>query len=473
MGVRKVMGSTRSQIILQQLAECLFIVMTAIAVSILINTWWLPSYNSMFNNVHVTADYRTDYTLLAVLGILLLAVTFLAGGYPAFYISRFNASDIFRGGVKFGGSNVFSRILLGLQITISFITVIAGLAFSRNASFQKNYDYGYNKDNIIGMFVQSANDYHALRNELDKINGIEMIAGTRQHIGFSQRTASLESAGQQKESQYLEVGENYLNTLQLKLTAGRDFNAAGQGDIERSMLINQHLAFQFGWKDNEAIGKQIKIDTNLCTVVGVLKDFAPQGFFMPVGPVALRLVAPAKYAQLIIRTKPRALTTVFGQLRETWPKLFPLKPFSGYYQSESTAQSIRTNDSIATIFFWFSMLAVLFAATGLFALISLTILKKRKEIAIRKVVGATPRHIYQLILKGYAPVFLLAAGLGCYAGYQLSKLLMDMIFRINAGVNTATLGISFTCMLCIIAATAGIRIWAAFRAKSTNLLKGE
>jgi putative ABC transport system permease protein len=473
MGIRKVMGSSRRQIILQQLAECSLIVLAAIVFSILINKWWLPTFNSMFNYVNVTADYFTDYTLLVVLGLILLFVTLLAGGYPAFYISRFNASNIFRGAVKFGGRNLFSRILLGFQIAISFITVIAGLAFTRNASFQKNYDYGYDKDNIIGLYVQSANDYHALRNELIKIPGIEMMAGTRQHIGFWQRTVSIESAGEKKESQYMEVGENYLNTMQLKLVAGSDFNAAGEGDIERSMLINQHLAFQFGWNDKKAVGKQIRIDTVLCTVKGVLKDFTPGNFFMPAGSFAMRLVQPSKYAQLIIRTKPRELTTVYGQLRTTWVKLFPLKPFSGYYQSESTGESIRTNNSIATIFLWFAILSILLAATGLFALISLTVLKKTREIAIRKVVGAHAKHIYQLILRGYVLIFLLATGVGCYAGYQLSKLLMDMIFRINAGVNISTLSISFVCMLLITAITVGVRVWVAVRTKLTEVLKGE
>ena len=104
----------------------------------------------MFRYVNVEAHYLSDYTLLAFLGIILVVVTLLAGAYPAFYISRFNATNIFRGSVKFGGSNLFSRVLLGLQVAISFITVIAGVAFSRNSTFQSKYDYGYEKANVIG-----------------------------------------------------------------------------------------------------------------------------------------------------------------------------------------------------------------------------------------------------------------------------------------------------------------------------------
>ena len=472
MGIRKVMGSSRQQIILQQLTECASIVLVAIAFSILINKWWLPAFNSMFGFINITAHYFTDYTLLTILGIVLLAVTLLAGGYPAFYISRFNAANIFRGSVKFGGRNLFSRILLGLQIVISFITVIAGFAFSQNASFQKKYNYGYDKDDIIGFYVQSENDYHALKNEFSNLPGIKAMAGTKQHIGFWQRTASLEAEEQKKESQYLEVGENYLNTMHLKLVAGRDFNA-GMGDIEKSVLINQNLAFKFGWKDKEAIGKQIRMDTSLCTVTGVLKDFTAGNLFEPIQPFAVRLVDDSKYAQLIIRTSPGNINTVFNESKKVWSKLFPLKPFKGYYQSEAEAESLRTNSSIATIFFWFAIIAVLLAATGMFALISLTVLKKMREIAIRKVVGATAKDIYQLVLKGYILIFLLSAGLGCYAGYTLSKLLMDMIFRINAGVAFSTLWISFTCVLLIAAVTVGSRVWVALSTKATEVLKGD
>jgi ABC-type antimicrobial peptide transport system permease subunit len=321
--------------------------------------------------------------------------------------------------------------------------------------------------------VQSENDYHTLRNELNKIQGIETIAGTKQHIGFWQRTASLEALNEMKESQYIDAGENYIKTLGLNIVAGRDFNAEGKGDIGNAMLINQHLAFEFGWKDKEAIGKQIKMDTSLCTVIGVLKDFVPGNFFEPMQSFAIRTTDPSQYRQLIVRAKPAALNKVYNDARATWAKLFPLKPFSGYYQSQATANSLRTNSSIATIFLWFAVISVLLTATGLFALISLTVLKKTREIAIRRVVGAEAKHIYQLVLKGYVLIFIVGAGLGCYAGYVLSKLLMDLIFRINAGVSLVSLWISLVCMLGIVVVTVISRIWAALNTKATEVLKGD
>lgn len=472
MGVRKVMGSSYRQIMFQQLLECLFIVLLAIGLSIVINNFWLPAFNAMFTYINVTAHYFTDYSLIAFLALVLVGVTLLAGAYPAFYISRFNATKIFRGSVKFGGSNLFSRVLLGLQIVISFITVIAGVSFSRNSEFQRTYDFGYDKENIIGMNLQNENAYVSVRDELSKSRGIDKMAGTKDQVGFSYHSITLEAKGEKKKSNYMETGENYLDVMNLKLVAGRAFNTFGKGDYGQSMLINEKLAFEFGWKPKEAIGKQIRRnDTTLCTVVGVLKDFTPNTLFEPIVPVAMCLAAPEKYSQIIIRARPGALNTVYDQTKAAWAKLYPMKPFRGYYQDEVAAEASRVNKSIATIFFWFAIISGLMAATGMFALVSLSVLKKMREIAIRKVVGASGRHIFQLVLKGYFWIFLVAAGIGCYAGYTLSRLLMDMIFRINVGVSISSLTLSFICVLFISAITIGSRVWYAVRKKVTDVLK--
>jgi putative ABC transport system permease protein len=472
MGVRKVMGSSLSQIVFQQLLECSCIVLIAICLSMVINNFWLPTFNSMFRGVKIEAHYFSDQKLQVFLAVIMVGVTLLAGAYPAFYISRFNAANIFRGSVKFGGSNLFSRLLLGLQVAISFITVIAGVAFSRNSAFQNNYDYGYEKANVIGVDLQSQSAYASARNAFSNIQGVDKLAGTVNNIGFSYSMASLQAKGEKKESLFLSTGENYIDVMKLKLVAGRDFITTGKGDIGKSMIINEKLAFQFGWKREDAIGKQINIgDTLMFTVVGVLKDFTQNTLFDPVQPVAIVLTDPAKYSKIIIRAKQGSLSTVFAEAKAAWTKLYPMKPFGGYYQDELAAEAANVNKSVATIFFWFAIISVIMAATSMFALVSLNVLKRSKEIAIRKVVGAEDRHIFQLVMKGYSWILIISAVIGCYAGYVLSKLLMDLIFRINVGVSTSSLAISFIGVLLTCAATIGMRVWIVLRSKATDALK--
>ena len=473
-GVRKVMGSSLRQIMLQQLLECSLIVLLAIGLSVIIDNVWLPAFNAMFLYVDVTADYFHDSILLVFLGALLVGVTLLAGAYPAFYISRFNAANIFRGSVKFGGTNLFSRIMLGLQIVISLITVIAGVAFARNSQFQNEYDYGYNKENIIGLNIQNASAYIPVRDELSKIRDIDKIAGTNHNIGFSYDRIGIDVKGEEKQIMFFETGENYLDVMNVKLVAGRDFNTLGNGDYKRSMLINEKLAFELGWKPSEAIGKQVRIaDSTYRTVTGVLKDFTQNTLFDPIEPVAMFLVPPGKYSKIIIRAKQGSLVGVYNEVKKAWSKIYPLKPFMAYYQDEIVAQGASVNKSIATIFLWFALISVFIAATGMFALVSLSVLKKRREIAIRKVVGAEGIHILKVILKGYSWIFIIASVIGCYIGYMLSKLLMDMIFRINAGVSTASIIFSFVCVVVISSVTVGSKVWQAVQKKPTEVLKGD
>jgi ABC-type antimicrobial peptide transport system permease subunit len=473
-GVRKVMGSSYKQIMLQQLLECAIIVLFATALSVLFNNFWLPTFNSMFRNVKLEAHYFSDYNLVIIISIIFLLVTLLAGAYPAFYISRFNATSIFRGSVKFGGSNLFSRILLGLQVAISFITVIAAVAFSRNSTFQSKLDYGYEKANVIGVDLQNESAFPAVRDEFSKIPDISDIAGTINNIGFSYYRIPLEAKGNKVESNFLKTGTHYFELMKLKLVAGRSFYQDGTGDYEKAMMINEKLAFQLGWKPAEAIGKQIRTsDTSVCTVVGVMKDFTQNTVFDPILPGAMVLATPDKYARIIVRAKPGTINTVFDNLKAAWAKLYPTKPFRGYYQDEVASEAASVNQSVATIFRWFAMISVLMAATSMFALVSLNVLKRSKEIAIRKVVGAEDRHIFKLVMKGYSWIILLSAIIGCYGGYMLSKLLMDLIFWINAGVSSSSLAISFAGVLIICASTIGARVWMVLRSKTTDALKAQ
>jgi ABC-type antimicrobial peptide transport system permease subunit len=405
--------------------------------------------------------------------ITLLITTLLAGAYPAFYITRFNPSSIFRGNVKFGGKNIFSRIMLGLQVSIAIITVVAGIAFSRNAAFQKNYDFGYNVENTISVAIANKNDFDALKHELASLPQVTAMAGTRFQIGFDYRNKVIESENIKKEVHYLEVGNDYNNVMGLNMAAGRGFDKERETDYTNAVLITQKMAATYGWKDAEAINKILRIDTASYSVVGVLKDFHSDLLFSPLEPVAMKLVKEDQYQYLVVQAKQGDLTSVYEQTKKAWQKLFPLQPFRGLYQNEVKSEGYRVSNNIATIFSWFALVSILLTATGLFALVSLTVLKKMKEIAIRKVAGADPKHILVLVGKGYFWIFILAAFFGAYAGYSLSKLLLDMIFKTNNGIGGYTLLYAIGILFGIAAVTTGIKVWQASKTNPVKMLRSE
>lgn len=472
-GMRKVMGSSHRQLIFQLLLECAAIVVAAMLLSVVLNYLWFPVFNEMFKGLKISADYFHDPNLLAFLIATLIGTTFLAGAYSAFYVSRFNPSIIFRGTVKFGGTNLFSRIMLGLQLSIAIITVVAGIGFARNAEYQKNYDFGYNVENTMGVLVTDTTAFAAFRNEVAKIPEVTAMAGTRHHIGFGYRNVIAETQGIKKETNYLEVGRDYLKTMNLKITEGRAFDDQMESDYTNSILITEKLAAIYGWKNKEALQKQIHIDSATYSVIGVLKDFQSQVLFEPLEPVAMKLARENRFQFLIIQAKAADLTNVYAKTKDAWKKVFPMRPYTGFYQNHIKAEAYDTSKSIARIFTWFAIISILLTATGLFALVSLTVLKKMKEIALRKVVGAGPRHILVLINRGYFWIFIISAALGCYGGWALTRLLLNMIFKINAGINNSTLISSVIVLFIIAMVTSGIKVWQAIKTNPVKLLRAE
>jgi putative ABC transport system permease protein len=472
-GMRKVMGSSHRQLIIQLLLECCFIVCLGVLLSVLLNYLWFPVFNQMFTGLKITADYFHDTSLVLFIGSAVLLTTLLAGAYPAFYISRFNASSIFRGTVKFGGNNLFSRIMLGLQLSIAMITVIAGIGFARNAEFQKNYDYGYNLKNTIGVIITDSSAFPAFRNEIASIPQVTALAGTRNHIGYGYRHVVAESEGKKNETNYLEVGTDYIKTMNLKMAEGREFDAQMGGDYTNSIVITQNLAADYGWKDKEALGKKIFIDSVNYSVVGVLKDFQIDELFDPKEPVVMKLGTEKRYQYLVLQAQISDLELVYGKTRDAWKKIFPMKPFTGFYQNELPKEAYQITNNIAKIFFWFAIISILLTATGLFALVSLTVLKKMKEIALRKVVGARSRHILIIINRGYFWPFIVGAVVGCYGGYTLTKLLLNMIFAVNSGIAKSTLINSVLVLFIIAGITSGIKVWQAIKTSPIKLLRTE
>jgi len=472
-GVRKVMGSSRRQIMLQQLAECALVVLPAVGLAMLLDMVWLPSYNAMLIHTDIHAPYGNDHMLQLTLLALFIVAILLAGAYPAFYISRFNATSIFRGTVRFGGRNLFSRFLLSLQIVITFITLITSVAFARNAAFQRDYDYGYRRADIMGVWLPQGQDGKILRDELSRLPGVQQLAGARDQIGFSYHTWPLKAENKNVESTYLEVAPDYINLMGLQLVAGSVPPTVPSGG-QQYTLINEKMAFALGWTLAEAIGKVIrKDDKNTCLVAGVLKDFTQNSLQDPIQPLLMCLITPEQASQWVIRARPGRLVEVDDQVKAIWARLYPSTPINSYFQDEAGSFVIRLNGIITRIFGGFALIAVFMAATGMFALVSLTVLKRLREIAIRKVVGAGSRHIFWLVGAGYGRIFLISSFLGCTLGFLLARQLMNMVFFINAGVRADSLLISFTGILLLSGMIIVTRVAYLCRIRTTDVLKAE
>ncbi|HXO75386.1 MAG TPA: FtsX-like permease family protein, partial [Puia sp.] len=243
---------------------------------------------------------------------------------------------------------------------------------------------------------------------------------------------------------------------------------------QQYMLINEKLAFAMGWTPAEAVGRIIRKDDKVtCLVVGVLKDFTQNSFSDPIQPLAMCLITPEQASQWVIRARPGHLAEVFDQVKTVWAGLYPTTPLNTYFQDEVSANTMRLNSIITRIFSGFALISIFMAATGMFALVSLTVLKRLREIAIRKVVGAQGRHIFWIVGAGYSRIFLISSLIGCAVGFLLARQLMDMIFRINAGVRMDSVIISFLGILILSGTIIASRVVYLSRVRTTEVLKME
>jgi len=472
MGVRKVMGGTRRQLVGQLLAESFAISFIALLIGMVVADWLLPLYNAMWEYLHLDTNYFNNPELLGYLVIILLITTLIAGAYPAFYISGFNASSIFRGSVKFGGSNLLSRVLLGIQIAISLTAVIGAFAFLKNATFQENIDLGYNRDQIMGVrFYNGQNDMlKTFKNAARQNPKIQQAISTQDHPGYRYWGTDITSKDLVRECGVFSLGKDYFEMMDFKLIKGNGFDTKLEVD-NKNILVNQRLVDNFGW--NEPIGQKVVIDSINYNVAGIVDDFIQSDLFTEKQPVAMRMLPEKDHLFLIIKTDQKNMLAVNKDLKKTWNNLFPFIPFNSFYQNELLAESLEVSRNVKRIFAFLAIVSVLLTTIGLLALVSLSILKRQKEIAVRKVLGASLANISYLINKHYIWIFILSAIAGSLMGGFFADLLISEIFQIYQPFNYSTALIASAILFIISGSIIAYKIFEIARSNPSDVLKTE
>jgi ABC-type antimicrobial peptide transport system permease subunit len=213
---------------------------------------------------------------------------------------------------------------------------------------------------------------------------------------------------------------------------GRSFDPNLATDKNQALIVNEKMVADFNW--SEPLGKQVTIDSVRYTVIGVAKNFYNRSVWRPMQACALRLTDPEQFRYLVVRTDLRNVTAANEFLRETWQRVAPNVPYAGFYQDEVLAEAVQVNGSIKLVFIYISIAAIAIAAMGLFALSSLIIVKRTKEIGIRKVLGASVAHVVQLLNRQIAAVLVVAAILAALGGYFSLQPMMDSIFAYHVNL---------------------------------------
>ncbi|HLF33413.1 MAG TPA: FtsX-like permease family protein [Cyclobacteriaceae bacterium] len=472
-GIRKVLGSGRVQLISQFLGENCILAFLALIAGILIASFLVPLYSDMWTFLDISLNLLENANLIGFLFVLLLLTAIIAGSYPAFYVSSFQPVSILKGIQKYGGINFFMITLLTLQFAFSIISIFASFAFSQNAEFQKTYDIGFHADQVLIAGVSNAEEYRTFKNELGTNSKIKTISGSAHSVAYSWYLDPIRFESQEYDADVLGIGDNYLTTIGATLVAGRDFIKDNQNDIDGSTIVNQEMVRLFGWTD--PIGQRIMVrDTIPLYVVGVVKDlYLDGGLWNPMRPLVMRYVPEKDYHFLSVRAELEDLKSVRSEMEAGWKKLFPDKLASINYLDENKAQAAEVNNNIKIIFVFLGIVAMILSVIGLYSLVSLNIIKRTKEIGVRKVLGASIPGIITNLSRVFLIILFIASVIGSTAGYFLSKLMMGSIwaYYLPLGISPFILSISVIFLICAI--TVGWKIHGAASLNPTLSLRNE
>lgn len=472
-GIRKVMGSSRKHLIFQFIGETTLICFLALMLGIVVGEFILiPAFNELWPELKLVTSYLGKPNFLIFIVSTLLFTSLLAGSYPAFYISKFQPVSILKGKLKFGGTNYFTRLLLTLQFAISLIGIVCSFAFTDNARYQREFDLGFDKKGVVFTYVANRSEYETFRNALSGNPDILSISGSEHHLYSSSFNDPIKFEDKEIEVDILNVGDHYLKTAGLTLIEGRDFETDSETDRKESVIITEGLAKKLALKN--AIGKQITwMDTIQYYIVGVVKDIYNRGLWDQMEPVMLRYGSKEVVNHILVKASAEKLVAVNQFMETHWKDIFPNKMYIGRYMDEEMVEANTVNNNIVIMFVFLGIVALMLSATGLFTMVSLNIIKKMKEIGVRKVLGASMGNISKVINKEFVIILLIASVLGSFAGSWMSGMLMDSIWDYYQTATIATLVYSATILFVACVLSIGYKVYTTTRLNPANVLRDE
>jgi len=472
-GIRKVMGGMRVQLVVQFLAENLILCFLGLVAGLLMAEWLVPAYDSLWPWLELNLSYSDNAGFLLFLASLLFITAIIAGSYPSFYITSFEPVSILKGKAKFGGTNWFTRILLGGQFVISLVAIIMAVAFYKNGNYQRNYDLGFATHGVISAWVNNEGAFNTYRDALSSNQDIQVIAGTRNHVPFNFYNDPIKYESIEKEVDIMEIGDNYFEAMDMTLLSGRKFIKDSETDRKESVIVTEELVKRFGWKDNPIGKRLVWMDTVQLYVVGVAKNVFGRALWQPMGPLMIRYIAPAKYQQLVVKTQPGKMTSVNQFMEKKWKEVFPFTLYSGRMVDEQLSETNEINENVTLMFGFLGFFAALMTAIGLFTLVSLNIEKKMKEIGVRKVLGASIGNIAGVINLEFVVNLGIATVIGGALGYLFCDFLMHAIWTYYLKLNYTSLTLSILAMIVIAIGAVGFKTFNTAKLNPTKTLRDE
>ena len=444
-GMRKVLGGHRLQLVRQFLGESIFLSGIALIFALALVELLLPTFNRLVGK-ELNMNYGEDPLLLLIMVGVAVIVGILAGSYPAFFLSAFHPILVLKGwGSKGGSGRGFRRGLVVFQFVLSVVLIIGTIIINQQYQFLTHKELGFDKKNVIVVPLEfiSEQEYELYKHELLRNPRILSVTASSQKPGVSGvGLLSIRPAGSDHEETIntIYVDFDYLETLHIELVEGRDFARNILSDVKSAFLLNALALEKLGGAFSP--GNQVElfvrqndkiIPMHDGTVIGVVRDFNYWSLYLSPKPVVFA-IDPRCFDDALIRIRPDQMLDTIGFIKAQWNRLFPETPFDFSFLDEDIERVYRPVQRWQTIFGYFTMLAIFVAGLGLFGLASFTTERRTKEIGIRKVLGASVSNIVLLLSKDFIQLVIVSNLIAWPIAYwAMNRWLQDFAYRINIG----------------------------------------
>jgi putative ABC transport system permease protein len=416
-GVRKVSGAFRSQLIGQFLSESIMMVMFSTLLSVGLVVALIPQLNNLTGKSLSTAILGNPVLWLLLCGMSLF-VGILAGSYPSFFLSMIKPVETLKGNFKSSSKgNLLRKTLVVFQFTISIVLISGTMVVFRHLDFLRSINLGFEKEKTIvipSRFApQSASDFKVLKDELKNIQGVSAASLSSRVPGKEMGNNVVRMGWDEKapwsDMRFLAVDNDFVSLYDLEVVAGRSFDESFPSDVEEAFMLNESGMRRLGWKDpQEAIGQKLAWQDRKGYVIGIIEDFHFMSANISVEPFIVVMHKPWSIGYLSLKLTAGDPSGPLDRIHDKFNAVLPEKIFEYYFLDEEYDKQYKAEDRFMNVFTLFAGIAVFIACLGLYGLAMFTAEQKFKEIGIRKVLGASSFNLVYLQVRGFVKLVLIA-----------------------------------------------------------------
>ena len=436
-GIRKVIGADKNQLAFQFIGESIIICTIAFFVAVGLTALGLPYFNDLAGKTVSTGVFAEPINVL-YLFLLALVIGAIAGIYPAIVLSSFKPISVLKGGFSTGTKGILLRkSLVVVQFTISIALIIGTIVIYNQMRFMQNQDLGFNKEHTIVIPTEIGNNQEALKTSFSQIPGVKGTSLTSSVPGSGNSAAYSEIENQQGDLQIANldlyfVNEDYIEQLGMDIIAGRGFSRNFVSDSSQAMIINEKAVSLLGYSNaQDAIGAKYQQWGSNGEVIGVVKDFNFKSLQDEISPLTMRL-DPTETNIITVKIDAANTAQTIASIESAWQSMMPGDPLEYYFLDDLFNNQYRSEEQFEGLFMSFALLAIFISCLGLLGLAAYSTIQRKREIGIRKIVGASVSSIVNLLSKEFIKLvgiaFVISAPI---AWYLMHGWLEDFAYKID------------------------------------------